>query len=175
LEVMLRLPLAAPLVVGEKSTVNERLWPAVSVKGKDKALRLNPVPPAAAAEMVRLEPPVLVTVSDKLVLLATWTLPNARLVGLGPRAPCVTPVPESGMLKLGFEPLEVMLTLPLAAPLAVGEKSTVKDLLWPAVSVNGKDKPLKLNPVPVAVAAEIVRLDPPALVRVSDKFVLLPT
>jgi hypothetical protein len=43
-------------------------------------------------------------------------LPNARLVGLALKVPCVTPVPESGMLKLGFEPLEVMLTLPLAAP-----------------------------------------------------------
>jgi len=63
----------------------------------------------------------------------------------------------------------------LATPLAVGEKSTVKDLLWPAVSVNGKDKPLKLNPVPLAVAAEMVRLVPPVLVSVSDKLVLLPT
>jgi hypothetical protein len=79
------------------------------------------------------------------------------------------------MLKLGFEPLEVMVTLPLAAPLAVGEKSTVKVLLWPAVSVNGKVSPLKLNPVPLAAAAEIVRLDPPELVSVSDKLVLLPT
>jgi hypothetical protein len=33
------------------------------------------------------------------------------------------------MLKLGFDPVEVMFTLPLAAPLAVGEKSTVNDVL----------------------------------------------
>jgi hypothetical protein len=71
------------------------------------------------------------------------------------------------MLKLGFEPLEVMLTLPLAAPLVVGEKSTVNDVLWPAVRVTGGASPLELNPVPLAVAAEIVRLDPPVLVRVS--------
>jgi len=79
------------------------------------------------------------------------------------------------MLKLEPEPLEVMLTLPLAAPLAVGLKSTVKDVLWPAVNVTGKASPLKLNPVPLAAAAEIVRLVPPVLVNVSDKFVLLPT
>ena len=79
------------------------------------------------------------------------------------------------MLKLEPEPLEVMLTLPLAAPLAVGLKSTVKDVLWPAVNVNGKDSPLKLNPVPLAAAAEIVRLDPPVLLSVSDKLELLPT
>ena len=71
--------------------------------------------------------------------------------------------------------MDVMLTLPLAAPLAVGEKSTVKDVLWPAVSVTGSDSPLRLNPVPVAAAAEMVRLDPPVLVSVSDKLVLLPT
>ncbi len=81
-EVMLTLPLAAPLVVGEKSTVNDVLWPAVNVKGKDKPLRLNPLPLAVAAEIVKLDTPVLVNVSDKLVLLPTWTLPNARLVGL---------------------------------------------------------------------------------------------
>ncbi len=95
-------------------------------------------------------------------------LPNARVVGFAVNVPCVTPVPESEMLKLGFEPLEVMLTLPLAAPLAVGEKSTVKDVLWPAVNVTGKASPLKLNPVPLTVAVEIVRLDPPVLVKVSD-------
>ncbi len=71
--------------------------------------------------------------------------------------------------------MEVMLTLPLAAPLVVGEKSTANEVLWPAVNVKGKDKPLKLNPVPLAVAAEIARLVPPVLVSVSDKLVLLPT
>jgi hypothetical protein len=43
----------------------------------------------------------------------------------------------------------------------------VKDVLWPVVNVKGKDSPLKLNPVPLAEAAEIVRLVPPVLVRVS--------
>jgi hypothetical protein len=79
------------------------------------------------------------------------------------------------MLKLGFEPLDVMLTLPLAAPLAVGEKTTVNGALWPAFSVTGKASPLKLNPGPLAAAAEMVRLVPPVLVSVSDKLELLPT
>jgi len=102
-------------------------------------------------------------------------LPNERLVGFAVSVPCVTPVPESGMLKLGFEPFEVILTLPLAAPLVLGEKSTVNEVLWPAANVKGKDRPLKLNPLPLAAAAETVRLVPPVLVRVSDKLVLLPT
>src|SRR5712692_5188536 len=170
LEVMLTLLLAAPLVVGEKSTVNEVLWPAFNVKGKVSPLKLNPVPLAVAAEIVRLDPPELVSVSDKVVLLPACTLPNARLVGVAASAPCVTPVPESAMLKLGFAPSEVILTLPEAAPLVVGEKSTVNEVLWPAFNVNGKVRPLRLNSVPLALADEMVRLDPPEFVRdpVSD-------
>ena len=79
------------------------------------------------------------------------------------------------MLKLGLPPFEVMLTLPLAAPLAVGVKTTLKEVLCPAVRVNGKDSPLRLNPLPDAAAAEIVKLDPPVFVSVSDKLMLLPT
>jgi hypothetical protein len=100
---------------------------------------------------------------------------NARVVGFAASVPDVTPVPESGMLQVEFEPLEVMLTLPMAAPLAVGEKSTVNDVLWPPFKVKGNDSPLKPNPLPLALAAEIVRLVPPVLVSVSDKLVLLPT
>ncbi len=91
------------------------------------------------------------------------------------RVPGVTPVPDSAMLKLGFEPFDVMLTLPLAAPLVVGEKSTLNEVLWPAVKVKGTDRPLKLNPAPLAVAAEIVTEAPPVLVKVSDLLLLLPT
>jgi hypothetical protein len=79
------------------------------------------------------------------------------------------------MLKLGFDPLEVMLTLPLAAPAAVGEKNTENEVLWPAVNVTGKDSPLKLNPMPLALAAEIVMLGPPLLVSVPGSLVLLPS
>ena len=96
-------------------------------------------------------------------------------MGLGVNVPCVTPVPESEILKFGFPPLEVILTLPLAAPLTVGAKVTVNDVLWPAFNVSGKVSPLRLNPAPLALAAEIVRLVPPVLVSVSDKLELPPT
>jgi len=96
-------------------------------------------------------------------------------VGFAVNVPWVTPVPESEMPKFESEAVEVMLTLPLLAPLAVGENVTVNDVLWPAVNVKGKANPLILNPAPPTAAAEIVRLDPPVLVSVSDKFMLLPT
>ena len=94
-------------------------------------------------------------------------MPKERLAGLADSVPCVTPVPERGMLRLGLDPLEVMLRLPLAAPAAVGLNNTENEVLWPAVNVTGKDNPLKLNPVPLALAAEIVMLVPPLLVKVS--------
>ena len=79
------------------------------------------------------------------------------------------------MLKLGLEPFEVILTLPLAAPLVAGAKSTVNVVLWPAFKVKGKASPLRLNPAPLAVAAEMVRLDPPELVRVPASDFEVPT
>ena len=167
LDVMLTLPLALPLTVGLKTTVKDVLWPDVKVKGRVSPLILNPGPLAEAAEIVRLDPPVLVRVSGKLELLPTCTLPNARLLGFVVSVPGVTPVPDSGILRLEFEPLEVMFTLPLTGPLAVGLKVTVNEVPWPAGNVRGKLSPLRLNPAPLALAAEIVRLDPPVLVRVS--------
>ena len=113
---MVTLPLAVPLDAGEKSTVNSVLWPALNVKGKASPLKLNPEPLTAAAEIVRLDPPVLVSVSAKLVLLPTWTLPNARLVGFAVNVPWVTPLPESGMLKFESKAVEVMLTPPVELP-----------------------------------------------------------
>ena len=84
------------------------------------------------------------------------------------------PVPVSGTFSVEFAALEVMAKLPVTAPPAVGENFVLKLTLWPAVSVAGKVKPLTLNPEPVVLAAEIVTLVPPELVRVSVKEPLLP-
>ena len=71
--------------------------------------------------------------------------------------------------------MEVMLTLPLAAPAAVGLNNTVNVVLWPAFNVKGSESPLRLNPLPLAAAAEIVTLVPPLLVKASDCVLVLPT
>jgi hypothetical protein len=173
-EVMFTLPVAGPLAVGAKSTVKDVLCPAASVTGLKTLNKLKPVPLALAAKIERLVPPVFVNVSDKLVLLPTWTLPNDRLVGVGVSVPWATPVAVIGMLKLEFVPFEVTLTLPVAAPLAAGAKSTANDALCPGASVTGEN-PLKLKPAPLALAAETDMLVCPEFVKVSDKLVLLPT
>ena len=71
--------------------------------------------------------------------------------------------------------MEVMATFPLTAPPAVGANCTLKVALCPAVRVRGKVSPLSVKPVPVAAAAEMVRLDPPEFVRVSVNVFELPT
>jgi hypothetical protein len=117
----------------------------------------------------------LVNVSETLALLPIAMLPSERLDGFGLSAPCDTPVPDTGILKLGFEPLEVIPTFPLAAPVVVGAKVTLNEVLCPAASVTGSENPAKLNPVPLTDAAEIVTLVPPLLTRVSDWLLLVPT
>ena len=79
-----------------------------------------------AALIVRLEPPELVRVSESVWLLPTCTLPKLRLVAVAVSDPGVTPVPESGMPRVGFDALLVMERLPEDEPPVVGVKVTLK-------------------------------------------------
>src|SRR5580704_10519333 len=148
---MATLPLTAPAATGVNDTLNVALWPAVSVAGVVIPLTLNPEPLAATAEIVTLDPPVLVTVSDKVCFTPTSTLPKLRLVGFDPRAPAATPLPDNGIFNVEFDAFEVMAMLPVTAPAAAGVKETVNVALWPPVRVTGAVIPLMLNPAPPAM------------------------
>ena len=74
-----------------------------------------------------LEPPVLVTVSDRDWLLPTVTFPKLRLVGFDPSVPCVTPVPVTGMVSVGLDAVEVMVTLPLTLAADVGAEGRTRE------------------------------------------------
>lgn len=173
-DVIVTLPLKLPADGGVNVTLNDVLCPGGTVTGVNPET-LNPVPLAVTWEICTFEPPVFFTVSVCVELWPTCTFVNVMLEGFGVSVPGVTPVPVSGMLRLGFEPVDVIFTLPLTVPLALGLKCTVNDVLWPAFNVKGKVSPLKLNPAPLTLAAEMVRLDPPVLVSVSGKLELLPT
>jgi hypothetical protein len=95
-----------------------------------------------AVVMVTLEPPELVRVSERDLLLPTCTVPKLRLVAV--RVPGVTPVPESGMPRVGFDALLVTERFPEAEPPVVGVNVTLKLTLWPAARVAGKVSPVKL-------------------------------
>ena len=87
----------------------------MSVTGRVSPLMENPAPLGVACEIVTGAPPVLVRVSDLLLLLPTWTLPNAKLEGLGVRTPGETPSPANLTTTLLFCWSETVanVTLPL--------------------------------------------------------------
>lgn len=102
------------------------------------------------------------------------TLPKARLAGFDASVPADTPVPESGTFRFGFDALEVMLRLPLAAPILEGLNERANEALWPEVNVKGNVSPLRVKPL-LAAALEIVTLAPPELVRVPLMLFDVPT
>ena len=166
-EATVTVPLNVPADVGANFTVNVVLCPGVSVTGGVIPEMLNAVPAAVAAEIVALAPPVFVTVSVWLELWPTVMFVKVRLVGDAVRVAGVTAVPVRGIDKLGFEAFEATVTVPLNVPADVGVKVTLNDALCPGVKVTGGVIPEILNPVPAAVAAEIVTLVPPVFVTVS--------
>ena len=113
-------------------------------------------------------------VADPLV--PATTLPIAMGEGVAVSTPAVTdPVPVKGMVRVGLEPVDVTVTLPLALPAESGVKVTLKVALCPAVSVAGVEIPLTVKPVPLMPTCDTVNVDPPVFVTVSDNTCLLPT
>jgi hypothetical protein len=125
-EVIVTSPLTAVAVVGVNRTLKLALCPAARVTGALIPLTLNPAPLTPTCEIVILVPPVFVTVSERVLLFPTWTLPKASVVGFDPSVPGAMPVPDIGTISDGFNPLEVMDRLPLTAPVADGWNDTVK-------------------------------------------------
>ena len=91
-------------------------------------------------------PPVLVRVSDIDLVFPTVTVPKLMLLGLAPRPPGETPVPAKGIVRVGFEAFDVIVTLPLALPAADGLNETVKVAPCPDARVSGAVIPLIVNP-----------------------------
>ena len=85
-------------------------------------------------------------------MLPTLILPKLRLPGFDPNVPGAIPVPDRGMLNVGFDPFDVIVTAPLALPADVGVNVTLKVALCPDASVTGAVIPLRLNPVPMIAA-----------------------
>ena len=85
------------------------------------------------------------------------------------------PVPESETVKVELEALETTVMPPFTLTADCGVNTALKGTLAPGLSTIGTLHPLMLNPAPVAVACEIVTLDPPVLVSESVKVRLLPT
>ena len=70
-DTMLNVPLADPAAAGLKIALNETLWLALRVTGRVRPLIEKPFPLALACEIVTELPPVLVRVSDRVLLVST--------------------------------------------------------------------------------------------------------
>ncbi len=168
------LPDAVPLALGVKVTVNDTVWPAEMVLGRDNPPRLNSALVVVADKMVTLDP-VAVRVFVRVLLRPTVTLPKFKVVALEVSWPAEMPVPDKAIVRGEFEAFENTEIPPLETLLAFGLKSTVNVTLCPLLRLIGKFKPLTPNPAPVAVACEIVTVELPELVKVSYCAFVLPT
>jgi hypothetical protein len=143
--------LTAPVVVGVKVTVNETLLPAAIVTGSESPLTWNAELLVLTAVTVTLAP-LAESVPDVVPLVPTTTLPTASVVGLTLSCPtAAVAVPDNGMVRVGFDAFDVIVTVPLKVPAVVGVNVTVNVVLAPAVSVTGVVIPLRLKPVPLIV------------------------
>ena len=97
---MARFPVWLPVAVGVKIALNVALCPAVKVAGNPGPVKLNPVPVAAAAEIVTVTPPVFVTVTGTDGVLPIITFPNATLAGDAAIVLLVTPDPDKGSVEV---------------------------------------------------------------------------
>lgn len=147
--VKVSVALAAPVAVGVKVTVKGTLLPAAIVVGSVSPLIVKTELFKLAAVTLTVAP-VAVSVPDAVPFVPTTTLPTARVVGLTVSVPvAAAPVPDRGMLSVGFDALDVTVTVPLAVPVEVGANVTLKLVLAPAASVIGVEIVLKLKPVPL--------------------------
>jgi len=76
-------------------------------------------------------------------------------------------VPDIEIIVGEFGALLTIEIVPVALPPVVGANCAVNEVVWPAVNVFGVTSPLTLNPVPVAVTWEIVKLAAPLFVKVT--------
>ena len=121
----LSVALAPPVVTGLKVTVKETLWPAGMVTGSDSPPTLNTELFVFAPVTVTLAP-VAVSSPDELPLVPTTTLPRSMVVGLTASCPtAAVPVPDKGIVRVGFEASDVMMRFPLALPADDGANETL--------------------------------------------------
>jgi hypothetical protein len=103
------------------------------------------------------------------------TLPKLRLGGVAASEPGFVPLPVTAAVRVEFVAVEPMAMLPAAGPAALGANVTCSVALWPDDKVIGSVSPLRLNPEPEIVAAEMVALVPPEFVNLVVWLWLVPT
>src|ERR1700730_2692633 len=85
------------------------------------------------------------------------------------------PVPDNEIVSVEFNALLVMLTLPVTLPEAAGANITFMVTDAPGFRMSPIEIPFTLKPAPETVTLEMLTLEPPELVSVTDWVLLLAT
>ena len=142
--VTVRVPFAVPEVVGLNVIVNDTLVPAAMVTGSDSPPILKTELLVVAAVTVTLAP-LAVNCPVAEPLFPTVTLPRFSVEGEMLSVPTAdVPVPERETVRVGFEALDEIVTLPFAIPVVAGANLTVNVVLCPAFNVSGVVIPLSV-------------------------------
>ncbi len=170
------VPLTLPVAFGANTTFSSAVCPAASVVPATPLVTLKPVPVTLIAEIVRLEFPLFFTATCSGLDPPMISLPKFRLVVPSEMVRVeLVPAPLSANVYVGFVvALLVIVTLPVTLPADVGLNPIVKLDVCAAASVSGSEIPLRLKPVPLTVAPEIVTLVPPVFVSCTDCEFVVP-
>jgi hypothetical protein len=159
-----------PEACGAKVMLNEAVCPEAIVTGKEIPLTENGDPVVMPAEVTVTEPLLALNVAVCFCVDPTVTFPKFMLAGFTASCPAVTvlPVPVRGIESGVLAAFEVIESAPLAEPVDVGAKATLKVKLWLGLNVTGGVMPLKLKPVPLGTTCDIVTAAVLEFVKVSE-------
>jgi hypothetical protein len=157
---MASFPATLPVFVGAKTTFISAVCPGSIVAPIKPPFIPNPAPVIVTCEIVTLEFPVFFTATASGIARPTISFPKFKLDrDKEMLRVALPPVPLSAIVCVEFATLIAI--FPVVLPAVVGPNVTVKLFVCEAASVNGNARPLTLNPVPLTVALEIVKLEPP--------------
>jgi hypothetical protein len=133
-------PVSAPAVVGWNCSFSVRVWLGFSVAGKLPPTMVKPAPLIVAEFTVTGVVPVEVRVKDAVVAVFTVTLPKLRLPALTVNCGfAAVPVPLSvAEIVLPLVELLLIVSWPLADPVAVGSNCTCSVIDWVGFNVIGR-------------------------------------
>jgi hypothetical protein len=152
----------------------------LSISGKVAPETLKPVPVTLAEFTFTGAVPLEVSVTGKIEVDPTATLPKLRLpgltvsVGVGEVVP--VPVPLKLTIAVGFvEDVLLIVSAPVAAPAVAGANSTVSVSVDCGFSVTGNVAPDTVKPAPLMLAEFTVTALVPLEVSVTGKVDVDPT
>jgi hypothetical protein len=138
-------------------------------------LALKPVPDTFTPEIVTFEFPLFVTVEVIDPVLPTFTFPKLSVELPNPRTRvAATPVPLKEIASGEVGALLTSVTVPVTLPAALGPKTALNVVDWPAAMFTGAVIPEVLKPAPATVTEEIVTVALPPFVSVTVCELLVP-